>query len=109
MQLYLHCNTCRSKVTLSSKAKSRRQLAIEWGVWFWVKCPHCVATNQYHVNSVEAESTTDGALPGAVVGGLLGLLGGPIGLIVGGALGGAVSNSSDKQEANNFNNNYINQ
>lgn len=106
MKIFIHCYNCNSKLFLKSQAKTRRQLAGQWGPYFNITCPTCRHTYQYHVNFVNAE-TSDSAAPGAVVGGLIGLLGGPIGLLLGGAVGGAISNSNAQTEVNSFNNNYL--
>jgi uncharacterized membrane protein len=106
MRLFLYCDSCRHKVYLNVEAKTRTQLARQWGANFNIRCPHCRSVLQYHVNDVRAEASNDGVVPGALIGGLIGLIGGPIGMLTGGTIGGAISNSNAKQEVDFFNNNY---
>jgi len=111
MKIYCHCKHCTNKVFLANEAKSRYQLFLSWGNPFAIKCSYCGGQNQIEVNNVRAEATRQ-SIPIATTlsGGLIGVLAGPlgviIGLIAGGASGGAIS-YNEKQDVNNFNNNYI--
>ena len=107
MRLYIYCDTCNTKVYLNSDAKTRNQLARQWGVNFYITCPHCHSMHYYHVNQVRAEASS-AVVPGALVGGIVGILGGPLGMIIGGTVGGAVSNNAAKRQVENFNDYYVN-
>lgn len=101
MKLFMYCCYCRRKIYLASQAKTRNQLAAQWGNPFNLKCPHCRRNGLYLVEQVYAEkSTQNSSLPIAVIGGLIGLLGGPVGALAGGAIGGLVGKTADDKEVN---------
>src|ERR1017187_7015108 len=99
MQLYINCPTCNKKIILDSQAKTRQELALNWGGWeFVINCPHCVTGLRFHVSHVGAEPKITNAAPGAIIGGLIGLLIGPEGALIGSALGGAIGLGTDETE-----------
>ena len=90
MRLYVVDNFDR-KIYLKSSAKTRHELAREFGSVFTVNGMACSAQN------VVAEKSDIAAL-GMVVGGALGLFGGVPGVLLGGALGGLVGHDTDEKE-----------
>ncbi len=99
MKLFLYCHHCGRKIYLASKAKTRGQLARQWGHNFALECPHCSNFGTYSVNQVYGEKTTQGnTLPVAVIGGLIGLVGGPAGVLAGGTIGGILGKTADDKE-----------
>ncbi len=109
MRLYLHCPNCANKIILKSEAKSRRELASQWGYNFSLNCPHCQYQGYYSVLNVFAETSPNNAKTGAIIGGLIGLIIGPEGALIGSALGGALGYSSDENEkkmVQQFNNSH---
>ena len=109
MQLYLHCPNCRRKIILRSVAKTRYQLASQWGRNFSLICPHCKFNGFYNVNNVYAEASPKSAAAGAIIGGLIGLIFGPEGALIGSAIGGAGGLAKDEDErrmVQQFNDSY---
>lgn len=100
MQLYLLCCNCNRKVILSSTAKTRTELANQWGYNFYINCPHCGVQGYYNVRNVFAETSTNTAPVGAIIGGLIGLIFGPEGALIGSILGGGGGFGLDQNERN---------
>ena len=110
MQLYINCPHCRKKVILKSEAKTRSELAVQWGYSFNIDCPHCHLQSSHTVQDVLAESSSNNAPGGAILGGLIGLIIGPEGALIGSAIGGAIGYKSDADEKRMvqlFNENYL--
>ena len=55
MQLYTHCNSCKSTIKIASKAATRPDLQMEKGDEFTVNCQNCGAMQKKHVNDIKAE------------------------------------------------------
>ena len=103
MRLFV-INRQGKKVFLDIKASTRRELARKIGFKFYVK------NQQYSIQDVEAESSSNDTAGGAVIGGLIGLLGGGIGMAIGGLAGGLIGGKSDENEnkmIKNFNNSRV--
>jgi DNA-directed RNA polymerase subunit RPC12/RpoP len=98
MQLYLHCPNCDRKIILKSEAKTRHELAIQFGNSFFITCPHCQHQSLYNVQNVFAETDQKIAATGAIIGGLIGLIFGPEGALIGSAIGGAGGLARDEEE-----------
>lgn len=109
MQLYLHCQNCSRKITLGSDARTRSQLAYQWGPNFYIVCPHCQYQGFYSVHEVFAETNSKATPVGAIIGGLIGLFLGPEGALIGSAIGGAggfAKAEEDKRMVREFNDSY---
>ena len=107
IRLYIYCSHCRSKIILQSAAKTRFELASQWGNNFAINCPHCHVQVYYSVQDVFAETISNNAPAAAIVGGLIGLLIGPEGALVGSAIGGGIGYKLDeigKKMVEQFNN-----
>lgn len=111
MKIYCNCNYCKRKIYLASSAYTRQELANSWGADFSINCTACQSTNQFHANSVIAE-TSQNKIPYATTtgGGLVGFVAGPLGVLIGLAVGGVVGGVvllREKEVVNRFNNNYL--
>ncbi len=108
MKLYCICGPCGEKITLSNKAVTRQQLAVQVGQAFNITCTHCISTSEGNVKIVYAESSYKYAQGSGVIGGATaGAFFGPIGMIIGGiagAVGGRRVKNSDKVQVDVFNN-----
>jgi len=103
MRLFV-INRQGKKVILDIKARTRRELAGKIGYNFYVQ------NQQYSIQNVKAESSSNDTAGGAVIGGLIGLLGGGIGMAIGGLAGGLIGGKRDEDEnkmVRNFNNSRI--
>jgi len=107
MRLYINCSHCKSKIILQSAAKTRRELALQWGNNFTINCLHCHFQVYYSVQDVFAETISNNAPGAAIIGGLIGLLIGPEGALIGSAIGGGIGYKIDeieKKMVESFNN-----
>ncbi len=95
MRLFFICKNCQRKVYLNTDAKSRKQLASEWGKTFPIQCGECEIKNLVNVNEVFAEPSIDSPLSTPVSGSIIAgaLIGSTVpglGTVFGGLIGGVI-------------------
>ena len=105
MKLYIIDKITKEKIYLQLVAPDKTEFSEKIGgqVFFF-------NGNNYSVNEVRAEPTTDSAAVGGLLGGFIGSVGGAGGVILGGLLGAAIGQSQadkEKKEAERFNGSHI--
>jgi hypothetical protein len=107
MKLFYLCPTCYKKVYLASGARSRPELASQWGQSFIITCVHCTRPCQVYPNAVKAEKANlPTILATTLGGGGIGILAGPLGIAIGLAVGGITAwqlNSNTEKGIERFN------